>query len=194
MTRYGVMEYQIVRSCRGEADDFTGRVQRGACGRRKSYKTNERPRPGISPDLFNHFLLDRAVFMSLDELGPALPRLERVLIPCQAGRELKDAYDKLDEELREAVKRRVNGKRPPGLAATRVQALDAYLDRPWGWSPLTAPAYDENGQRCGTETVAWPADLGEDHIDSKDAKLLEIVRAELGEGRRCAIYPHSSGS
>src|SRR5204862_322693 len=65
--RYGVMERTIVRSCRGEADDFSGRVHRGACGRRRTYKT-ERPRPGISPDLFNHFLLDRAVFMSLDEL------------------------------------------------------------------------------------------------------------------------------
>ena len=193
ITRYGVMEHQVVRSCRGEADDFSGRVQRGACGRRKSYKTNERPRPGISPDLFNHFLLDRAVFMSLDELGPALPTLERVLIPCSMSRELSDAYKKLDDELRNAIKSRVNGKGPPGLAATRVQALDAYLDKSWGWPPITAPAYDENGKRCGTETVAWPADLGEDHTDNKDTKLLEVVRAELADGRRCAIYPQFTG-
>jgi hypothetical protein len=193
VTRYGVMEHQIVRSCRGEADDFVGRVQRGACGRRKSYKTNERPRPGISPDLFNHFLLDRAVFMSLDELGPALPTLERVLISCPMSGELNDAYKKLDDELRDAIKSRVNGKGPPGLAATRVQALDAYLDKPTGWLPITAPTYNENGQRCGSETVAWPADLGEDHADRKDRKLVEIVKAELSEGRRCAIYPQFTG-
>ena len=193
VTRYGVMEHQVVRSCRGAADDYSGRVQRGACGRRKQYKTNERPRPGISPDLFNHFLLDRAVFMSLDELGPALPTLERVLIPCAMSRELSDAYKKLDDELRDAIKSRVSGKGPPGLAATRVQALDAYLDKPWNWSPITAPTYNDNGQRCGTETVAWPTDLGEDHVDSKDTKLVEIVRAELKEGRRCAIYPQFTG-
>ena len=187
--RYGVMEHKIVRNM---ADDFTGSIHRGACGRRKSYKTDERPRPGISPDLFNHFLLDRAVFMSLDELGPALPTLERVLVSCPMSPELKDAYTKLDDDLKDAIKRRVNGKGPPGLAATRVQALDAYLDKPWGWSPITAPAYDENGQRCGTETVAWPADLGEDHADSKDTKLVEIV-GEFGEGRRCAIYPQFTG-
>jgi hypothetical protein len=58
---------------------------------------------------------------------------------------------------------------------------------------MTAPAYDENGQRCGTETVAWPADRGEDHTDNKDAKLLEVVRAELKEGRRCAVYPQFTG-
>ena len=193
VSRYGVLEHQIVRSCRGEADDFAGNIQRGACGRRKSYKTNERPRPGISPDLFNHFLLDRAVFMSLDELGPGLPTLERVLIPCAMSRELKEAYGKLDDELRDAIKQRVNGKGPPGLAATRVQALDAYLDKPWGWSPITAPTYNENGRRCGTEAVAWPADLGEDHADSKDQKLVEIVQAELKEGRRCAVYPQFTG-
>jgi len=193
VTRYGVMEHQVVRSCRGESDDFSGRVQRGACGRRKSYKKNERPRPGISPDLFNHFLLDRGVFMGLDELGPALPTLERVLIPCPMGRELSDAYKKLDDELRDAIKSRVSGKGPPGLAATRVQALDAYLDRPTGWLPITVPAYDENGQRCGTETVAWPADLGDHHADSKDQKLVEIVQAELRSDRRCAVYPQFTG-
>ncbi|HLX62279.1 MAG TPA: hypothetical protein VKX17_13450 [Planctomycetota bacterium] len=190
VTRYGVMEHKIVRNM---ADDFTGSIHRGACGRRKSYKTDERPRPGISPDLFNHYLLDRAVFMGLDELGPALPTLERVLIPCQMSRELADAYSKLDEELKDAIKRRVNGKSPPGLAATRVQALGAYLDKPWGWNPITAPAFDENGQRCGTETVAWPADLGEDHCDSKDEKLVEIVQAELRQKRRCCLYPQFTG-
>ena len=188
--RYGVMEHKIVRNV---ADDFSGRIQRGACGRRKQYKTDERPRPGISPDLFNHFLLDRAVFMSLDELGPALPSLERVLVSCPMSPALKDAYTKLDGELKDAIKSRVNGKGPPGLAASRVQALDAYLDKPYGWDPITAPAYDESGRRCGTETVAWPADLGDEHADTKDEKLVEIVRAELSEGRRCAIYPQFTG-
>ena len=190
VNRYGVMEHKIVRNV---ADDFTGRIERGACGRRKSYKTDERPRPGISPDLFNHFLLDRAVFMSLDELGPTLPTLERVLVSCQMSSALKDAYTKLDDELKSAIKSRVKGKGPPGLAATRVQALDAYLDHPFAWNPVTAPAYDEDGRRCGTETVAFPANLGEDHTDNKDAKLVEIVQAELKQGRRCAIYPQFTG-
>src|ERR1043165_4892021 len=39
LQRYGVLEYKIVRNI---ADDFTGRIERGACGRRKSYKTDER--------------------------------------------------------------------------------------------------------------------------------------------------------
>jgi hypothetical protein len=192
VTRYGVMEHQVVRSFRGDADDFSGTVKRGACGRRKQYKTNERPRPGISPDLFNHFLLDRAVFMSLDELGPALPTLERVLIPCPMSRELKDAYKTLDEELRDAIKRRVNGKGPPGLAATRVQALDAYLDKPTGWLPITAPAYDENGQRCGTETVAWPADLGEEPKTRSSSKSSRRSWAKVAAAQSTRNSPVST--
>jgi len=131
--------------------------------------------------------------MGLDELGPALPSLERILIPCSMSRELKDAYEKLDDELKTAIKARVNGKGPPGLSAQRVQALDAYLDKPWAWSPITTPMYDEHGKRCGVETVAWPADLGEDHVDTKDEKLLEIIRDELRQGRRCAVYPQFTG-
>jgi hypothetical protein len=95
-------------------------------------------------------LLDRAVFMGLDELGPALPTMERVLVSCPMSDEPRDAYKNLDDELRSAIKERVNGKGPPGLAATRVQALDAYLDKPWGWSLITAPTYDEFEKRCET--------------------------------------------
>ena len=193
MRRYGVIEHQIVRSCRGEGDDYGGSVRRGACGRRKSYKTNERPRPGISPDLFNHFLIDRAVFMGLAELGPALPSLERVLIPCAMGGALKAAYRKLDAELRDAVKKRAHGKGPPALACTRIQVLDSYLDRPWGWEPVRVPDYDENGRRVGMVEVALPEDLGENHADEKDRKLVETVQGELRQGRRCAIYPQFTG-
>jgi hypothetical protein len=188
------MQHEVVRTGRGTSDDYAGRVRRGACGRRKSYKTNERPRPGINPDLFNHFLLDRAVFMGLDELGPELPSLERVLIPCLMGRSLKSAYDKLDMELRAAIKERSHGgKGPPTLACTRIQTLDGYLDKPWGWSPVMAPSFDNAGCRSGWEAVAWPLDLGDSHCDDKDHKLLETVASELKQGRRCAIYPQFTG-
>ena len=192
--QYGILEHQVIRNCRGEMDDFAGRVQRGASGRRKSYKTDERPRPGISPDLFNHFLMDRAVFMGLDELGPELPSLERILIPCKMDEPLASAYRKLDEDLRAAIKKRSHGgKGPPTLACKRVQTLDAYLDKPWEWEPIKAPKFDDNGRRCGYEAVAWPRDLGENYADEKDRKLVEIICAELKQGRRCCVYPQCVG-
>jgi hypothetical protein len=186
--RYGVMEHQIVKS-RGIVDDYSGRVHRGRSGRRKSYKTSERPRPGISPNLFSHFLIARAVFMELSELGPALPTLERFLIPCKMSSELESAYEELDEDLKDAIQERIGGKGPPVLSSIRMKALDAYLDKPWNWEPIMAPEYDDSGHRIGEVVVATPRDLGENHQDDKDKKLLEIVKAELKEGRRCCIYP-----
>ena len=191
--QYGVMEHQIIRNCRSESDDFSGAIHRGACGRRKSYKTNERPKPGINPNLFNHYLLDRAVFMGLDELGPDLPTIERILLPCKMDDELKAAYTQLDDELKLAVRKRSRGKGPPPLACTRIQALDAYSDRPWGWDPIQTPFYDKDGKRKGWEEVAWPKDLGENFIGSKDRKLLEIIQSELSQGRHCAVYPQFTG-
>ena len=34
---------------------------------------------------------------------------------------------------RSSAFQRVGGVASPGLAARRVQPLDAYLDKPWGW-------------------------------------------------------------
>ncbi|MBI3832494.1 MAG: DEAD/DEAH box helicase [Planctomycetes bacterium] len=191
---YGVMERQI---CRDASDDVTGTVQRGACGRRREFKTIELTKPGISPDLFNHFLLGRAVFMSLSELGPALPTIERILEPCPMSPPLRTAYDTLDKTLEEALKRKAacGGKRkgPPALATIRIQALDAYADKPFGWSPITCPRYDDNGIRCGSEVVAVPEDLGDGHLDGKDRRMVELCKKEVKQGRKCCVYPVFTG-
>lgn len=183
--RYGVMEKQEVR----DIGQSASRVHRGRCGRKKTYKTEERIRPGISPDLFNHFMIGNSVFMSLSELELELPTLERVIVPCKMSPALECAYKQLDSELTTAIKeKRCKGKGPPVLATIKVMALDAYLDRPWGWEPIVVPVYDDSGDKNGTEAVAWPQDLGENHVDGKDRELVKICKAEHEQGRRCCVY------
>lgn len=186
--KYGVTEYKVERSA---ADDYRGRIRRGRQGRKKDFRADATPKPGISPHLFNHFLLDRAVFMSLEELGPALPRLERELVPVEPGAELARAYRSLDGQLTAAIKEGGGHgrKAPPMLAGMRVQILDAYLDRPWGWEPITVPSkYDDEGDGFGDKVVAVPEDLGVNHLDTKDAKLLAVIRRELAFGRKCTVF------
>jgi len=186
--KYGVTEYKVERSA---ADDYRGRIRRGRQGRKKDFRSDATPKPGISPHLFNHFLLDRAVFMSLEELGPALPRLERELVPVEPGAELARAYRSLDGQLTSAIKEGGGHgrKAPPMLAGMRVQILDAYLDRPWGWEPITVPAkYDDEGDGFGDKVVAVPEDLGVNHLDTKDVKLLGVIRRELALGRKCTVF------
>lgn len=189
--KYGVMERQVHRN---EVDDLRG-VRRGACGRRKEYKTADNPKPGISPDLYNHFLIGRAVFMSLAELGPALPTMERVLVACKPTKTLRDEYTRIDLALKQAIEERVGGegKGPPVLVTIRISALDSYLDRPWGWKTICAPTFDENGIKNGYEAVVQPKDLGENHEDDKDRKIVEQCKSELAQGRKCAIYVSFTG-
>lgn len=185
--KYGVTEYKVERSA---ADEHRGRIRRGRQGRKKDFRADATPKPGISPHLFNHFLLDRAVFMSLEELGPALPRLERELVPVEPGSELARAYRSLDGQLKDAIADGGHGRKaPPMLAGMRVQILDAYLDRPWGWEPITVPAkYDDEGDGFGDKVVATPEDLGVHHLDTKDTGLLAIIRRELELRRKCTVF------
>jgi len=176
--KYGVMEHKVLINA------HNGKVRS---------KSEERPKPGISPDLFNHFLLDNAVFMSLHELGSALPPLERELVPVQPSPELAQAYRFISQAFSAAMMDRTfKGRGPPLLAMLRVMVLDAYLDRPFGWAPVQAPAY-QNGVRIGKKIVVQPPDVGDLHQDGKDKKLLEIIQRELAAGRRCAIYPQYTG-
>ncbi len=189
--RYGVIEKQIVR---GVADDYSGYVKRGSCGRKKDYKTTSRPRPGISPDLYNHFLIGRAVFMSLAELGPELPTIERILIGCQPSEELRIAYRHVDSAIEDAIKERSHGgKGPPVLSTIRIQVLDEYIDKPWGWDPVMCPTFDDNGKRNGSEFVVQPKNFEPMRMDSKDAKLVEICKEELAQGRKCCIFVQYTG-
>ena len=181
---YGVMEQEIHRPIAGESN---WRYRRGKTGRRKQFASDKRPRPGISPDLFNHFLTGRAVFMSLSELGPALPTIERSLIPIEMSEALKQNYKDIDDAITETM---TNDRRlMKYLATRRIQVLDAYLDRPWGWEPITAPYFDEDGSMGGHVTVVQPPDMGELHVDNKDRKLVEMCKEELNQGRRCCVYP-----
>jgi hypothetical protein len=183
--RYGVLETRITRSL----DGGNGRVTYGSRSRRKMSKSEEFVKPGISPDLFNHYLLGNAVFMSLSELGPALPTLTRELVSCEPEPELAAAYKFVDKAFQDAKSN--YGPLAPTLGALRVQVLDAYLDRPWGWHTVMAPVF-ENGTKNWIK-ITQPPDLGEHHEDSKDSKLLELVQAELAQGRKCAIAVNYTG-
>ena len=188
--KYGVMEQRVTRAIDGDAG---GKVSYGSRSRRKQCKSEERPKPGISPDLFNHFLLSNAVFMSLSELGEALPSLERELVPVKRSDELAEAYRFINSAFESAMKDEAFcGKGPPMLAMLRVQVLDAYLDKPYSWRPVTAAIY-KDGVKAGTKVVVVPPDLGELREDAKDRKLLEIVQRELKSGRKCAVYPQFTG-
>lgn len=58
-------------------------------------KVRERFLPGVSPIVYSRFLLENAVFLSLNDMGKELPDYEEIPLPCTMLPEVKKEYDAL---------------------------------------------------------------------------------------------------
>jgi helicase-like protein len=134
------------------------------------------------PALFGKHLIDKAVFLSLNEVADNLPPLEEECIPVQMDRELAAAYkEEVEEPLVEAIKEMMK-RRDRRLLGTMLQTLLAYSDYPFGWNSI---GYWDDGEFVN---VANPPNLSEDVIRPKERALIDLVRAEKGKGRRVWVY------
>ena len=66
------------------------------------------------------------------------------------------------------------------LLGTYLNSLLCYPDRPFQNEPIIYPGTDR--------IIAQPAALPENRIYGKEQHLLNIVRQELSQGRRCFVY------
>jgi hypothetical protein len=185
---FGVMEHKVIE--RGSAEGVrVGSVR--TRGRGKSVTTEQRERAGINPALLR-FLQGNALFLELDQLGTALPSLTRQLIPVRMEEPLRTAYQHMDEDFIAAIKdkgRKSQGRGSPCLPGMRIVLCDAYLDHPWDWQPITVPTYDKDGEKDGgEELITAPRNLGEFHQNAKDRALIDCIRQERSEHRKCAVY------
>src|SRR6266700_3565685 len=83
--RYGRIETRITQRS-GSGGDEDNRMSRG------SKSTTKSVRPGIMPVLFGRHLIDKAVFLSLNEVADNLPALEEECISVAMDAELATAY------------------------------------------------------------------------------------------------------
>ena len=151
--------------------------------------TYERPyqeAPGISPLLVAE-VLDHAVFFSLGDLGKALPRYEEIALPVQLDADIYAEYDKTRQRLKDYLIQR----RWEGDATFR----GAYLQWSMGWVNAPFRPYEviHNLKHPITQakepyTVASIPSYGEERIYAKSQALVDLVRAEVSEGRPCVVY------
>src|ERR1035438_3296008 len=105
-------------------------------GSRDSKTTTKSVRPGIMPILFGRHLIDKAVFLSLNEVADNLPPLEEECIHVSMDEELAMAYRQdVEKPLAEAIKEMLRRK-DRRLLGTMLQPLLAYPDHPFGWEPI----------------------------------------------------------
>jgi superfamily II DNA or RNA helicase len=154
-----------------------------ACSDGKTTVTVRR-KPGASPLLFGEFLMDACAFVFLEDISDALPPYEESVVQVEMDAPLAAAYERLETEMREALKAR-RGNR--SLLSIMLNALLLYPDHPYGLGKLWGTERDEDGARQRF-LIAEPEDLPEEVAYAKERRLVEEVKSELAEGRRCQVF------
>lgn len=138
---------------------------------------SEKRLPGVSPLVFTKFLLENAVFISLSDMDGGLPEYTEIPIEVDMDNELKESYEKLENELRDQV----GGYREGGMKimGTILQTLSVYPDMPYNQPPVYHP--DDNS------ILAIPDDLNPG-VRNKERRLLELVQEKLANGEKVLVY------
>jgi hypothetical protein len=154
-----------------------------ACSDGKTTVTVRR-KPGASPLLFGEFLMDTCAFVFLEDISDALPSYEESVVQVPMDAPMAAAYEELESEMREALKGH-RGNR--SVLSIMLNALLLYPDHPYGLGKLYGFETDESGRRQRF-LIAEPRDLPEQFAYAKERRLLEEIRQELAEGRRCQVF------
>jgi hypothetical protein len=144
-----------------------------------------RRRPGASPLLFGRFLMSLGAFISLEDISEALPPYLEEVVSVEMDPPLKEAYKKLEEDVKKALKEHRGNQ---SVMSVALNALLLYPDRPFRLGNLFGWEYDPETQLRERFLIAETPDLNEDHVYAKERRLVEEVKAELARSRRCQIY------
>jgi hypothetical protein len=177
--RYGRLERKVTeKESKGGSDN---KQSRGS-----STKTVKYVRPGVMPQLFGRHLLERTIFLSLEEVAENLPPLQEIIVPCQMDAQQAEAYVMVEERLRTAVKAMLQ-KRDKRLLSKMLQTLLGYPDHPWGWGEI---GYWDEGEGGGRQwkPIVTPPNLSQQKLRPKEQELINTVKREVAEGRQCWVY------
>jgi len=176
--RYGRIKTTIREK---ESEGSRNRQSRGSSSKTKAIE------PGILPGLFGNHLLDKAVFLQLEQVARGLPNLQEELIAVPMEEAQEQAYKDLEKDMMGAVRELVR-RNNRQLLGSMVNSLLYYGDTCYAtWEPL---GYYE-GKRDGEGafvTVHIPSKLSADVIYPKEQALLDLVRKEKQAGRQCWVY------
>src|SRR6185312_3218887 len=98
-----------------------------ACSEARGTKRIRR-RPGASPLLFGRFLMSLGAFISLEDISEALPPYREEVLNVEMDAPLKKAYQKLEEEVKTALKEHRGNQ---SVMSVALNVLLLYPDRPF---------------------------------------------------------------
>jgi superfamily II DNA or RNA helicase len=144
-----------------------------------------RRKPGASPLLFGEFLMQLCAFVFLEDISGELPPYEESYVSVPMDALMLDAYRELEDAIRKALKEH-RGNR--SVLSTMLNTLLLYPDHPYGLGTLYGTEFDPELKRNVRFVIAETCDLPEEQLYSKERKLIEEIRKELAEGRRCQVF------
>jgi superfamily II DNA or RNA helicase len=162
------------------------RIESGdnACSKAKAAKTVRR-KPGASPLLFGQHLMQLCAFVFLEDISSELPPYEESLLSVPMDGALLSAYEALEEEIRQALKKH-RGNR--SVLSTMLNTLLLYPDHPYGLGTLYGSEYDPELGHKVKFVIAETTDLPEDKVYPKERKLIDEIKSELAQERRVQVF------
>jgi len=154
------------------------------CSKAKTTSTVRR-KPGASPLLFGEFLMQLCAFVFLEDISAELPPYEESYLSVPMDPLMMAAYRELEDAIRKALKEH-RGNR--SVLSTMLNTLLLYPDHPYGLGTLYGTEFDPEVRHNVRFVIAETRDLPEDQLHSKERKLIEEVKKELAEGRRCQVF------
>lgn len=147
--------------------------------------TRVRELPGNSPAILP-WLLNRAAFVSLKDLGIALPEYEEIPIGVQMEPEQAVAYDQFETALTHELAERLQHK-DKSLLGAYLQALLSWPDSPWRAKRVVDKRKLAETGDLDEATVAAVDALPDDHLYPKEAKIVKLIKEERAAGRRSLL-------
>jgi superfamily II DNA or RNA helicase len=144
-----------------------------------------RRKPGASPLLFGEFLMQLCAFVFLEDISGELPPYEEIYLSIPMDPLMMGAYRELEDRIRKALKEH-RGNR--SVLSTMLNTLLLYPDHPYGLGTLYGAEFDPELKRNVRFVIAETQDLPEEQLYSKERKLIEEIKKELAEGRRCQVF------
>jgi len=141
-------------------------------GRSKIKDSDYKEIEGINPICFSKYLVENYIFATLDDLGKDLPDLNEYYIPIKQTEDMDINENRLWNDIKSA--NAFNAK------MYEDSILKHYINNPFNWNSITIESKD-------TTSIVQPKCI-DDCILPKEQVLLDIIKQEISEGRKCCVY------
>lgn len=142
-------------------------------------KKNTRLLPGVSPLVYSRFLLEKAVFLSLSDMGKDLPEYEEIPVALKMPPPVAAEYKQIEQELKFVLKEDKKAARK--ILSAYLNLLTAFPDQPYGHKPVYHPL-------TGKPIVTPKDTMAPDELRPKDEEVLRIAERKITAGEKVLIY------